>query len=104
LAEPAAGPHYQVTVKPSGESFDCPAHKSILNAAHAADILISYSCRSGQCGSCLGKVLRGKVEYFGGLPDAISEQEVTEGYVLFCSAFAVSDLTIELIQPDFHST
>jgi CDP-4-dehydro-6-deoxyglucose reductase len=104
LAEPATGPHYQVTVKPSGESFDCPAHKPILNAAHAADILISYSCRSGQCGSCLGRVLRGEVEYHGGLPDAISEQQVNQGYALFCSAFAVSDLTIELIQPEFPST
>jgi CDP-4-dehydro-6-deoxyglucose reductase len=104
LDEPATGPHYQVTLESSGESFECPAHKSILNAAHAADILISYSCRSGQCGSCLGRVLHGEVEYRDDLPDAISEQEVTEGYVLFCSAFAVSDLTIELLQPDFLPT
>ena len=62
---------------------------------------MAYSCRSGQCGACLGRVLSGEVCYSDGLPDAISESEASAGLALFCSAFAASDLVIELIRPDF---
>ena len=86
---------------PSGEQFDCPAQKSILTAAHAANILISSSCRSGQCGSCLGKLLSGDIEYPKGLPDALDRQRHVAGYALFCSARAASDLVIELLEAQF---
>ncbi|MCP4333348.1 MAG: 2Fe-2S iron-sulfur cluster binding domain-containing protein [Gammaproteobacteria bacterium] len=96
-----ASPIYQVTVQPGSEQFECAAQQSILSAAHAANILISYSCHSGQCGSCLEKLIAGEVSYPGGQPDALSEQQVEAGYALFCSAFASSDLTIELLVPEF---
>lgn len=86
---------------PDGELFQCPADKSILNAAHAAGILISYSCRSGQCGTCRGRVLCGDITYPGGLPDAIGDAEAEAGQVLFCSAYAGSDLVIEILKPEF---
>ncbi|MDH3387280.1 MAG: 2Fe-2S iron-sulfur cluster-binding protein [Gammaproteobacteria bacterium] len=85
---------------PAGERFLCPADKIILNAAHAANILIPYSCRGGQCGSCLGRVLTGRIHYPNGLPQAISDSQDRAGYALFCSALAVSDLTIELVRPN----
>lgn len=86
---------------PTGEQFDCPAQQSILSAAHAANILISSSCRSGQCGSCLGRLVSGEIDYPKGLPDALSQQQHVAGYALFCSAQAASDLIIELIDPEF---
>jgi CDP-4-dehydro-6-deoxyglucose reductase len=84
---------------PSGERFECRADQSILEAAHAANILISYSCRGGQCGSCMGKLHRGDIIYPNGQPDAISEGQTELGYTLFCCAFARSDLIIELTGP-----
>ena len=86
---------------PSGEQFECPQDKTILNAAHAANILIPYSCRSGQCGSCMGRVVSGEIRYPDGLPEALSDVQSESGYALFCSAHATSDLTIELIEPVF---
>jgi len=86
---------------PSGESFDCPANQPILDAAHAADVLIAYSCRSGQCRSCIGRVIEGEVVYPRGRPQAITADDTRAGLTLFCSAFAVSDLTIELLAPEF---
>jgi len=86
---------------PTGEQFDCPAQQSILAAAHAVNILISSSCRSGQCGSCLGKLLSGEIEYPEGFPDALGQQQHAAGYALFCSARAASDLVIELVEPEF---
>ena len=86
---------------PGGERFECAAGQSVLNAAHADNILIPYSCRSGQCGSCRGKLLEGNVQYPKGRPDALSHAQQDAGYALFCSALAVSDLVIELCPPTF---
>ncbi|MCP4390781.1 MAG: 2Fe-2S iron-sulfur cluster binding domain-containing protein [Gammaproteobacteria bacterium] len=86
---------------PDGELFECPADISILNAAHAAGILIPYSCRSGQCRSRRGRVLCGDITYPGGLPDAIGDAETEVGQVLFCIAYAGSDLVIEILKPEF---
>jgi CDP-4-dehydro-6-deoxyglucose reductase len=86
---------------PANDQFECPADKSILNAAHAADILIPYSCRSGQCRSCVGRVITGEIIYPEGLPDAINSAEAKAGQVLFCSAYARSDLIIEITKPEF---
>jgi CDP-4-dehydro-6-deoxyglucose reductase len=88
-------------VFPGGERFACAADQPVLTAAHSANILISYSCRSGRCGSCLGRLIDGAVEYPEGLPDALSTEQQDSGFALFCSAYAVSNLTIELIQPEF---
>jgi hypothetical protein len=46
-------------------------------------------------------VVEGEIDYPGGLPQAISKQESESGLALFCSAFAVSDLTIEILKPEF---
>ncbi len=88
---------------PGGERFDCAAGQRILNAAHAADILIPYSCRGGRCGTCRGRLVDGEIEYPQGLPEALDDEQAQQGYVLFCSAVALSDLTIELIRPGFDS-
>ena len=48
----------------------------------------------------MGKLRRGEIQYPAGLPDAISAAQAEAGYVLFCSAYATSDLTIELIEPE----
>ena len=100
-AEPIGASSRQVRVLPVDECFTCPADKSILDAAHAANVLLAYSCRSGQCRSCIGRVIDGEIDYPGGFPQAISREESDSGLALFCSAFAVSDLTIEILKPEF---
>lgn len=49
----------------------------------------------------MGKLHQGEIKYPEGLPDAITAAQAEAGYVLFCSAYATSDLTIELIEPEF---
>lgn len=73
----------------------------MLDAAHSADILIAYSCRGGRCRTCLGRLMSGEVVYPGGLPDALSNEDIENGRVLFCSAHAASDLVIEILRPEF---
>ena len=49
----------------------------------------------------MGKLQQGEIKYLEGPPDAITAAQAEAGYVLFCSAYATSDLTIELSEPEF---
>jgi NAD(P)H-flavin reductase/ferredoxin len=73
-------------------AFSCDDGKSVLDGALAAGYEIPYSCRTGICGSCRGKVVAGEVS--GGQGAGLSEEEQREGQVLLCQARACSDLTI----------
>ena len=62
---------YQVTIQSSGHSFNVEPSESVLDAALRQGIILPYGCRNGQCGSCIGEVLSGSVDYHDGLPDAL---------------------------------
>lgn len=83
----------------SGRVFDCASDIPVLTAALRANILMSYGCRQGMCGSCRGRLTAGEITYKNGFPDAITADDAEAGYVLFCSAYPESDLLIEIGQP-----
>jgi CDP-4-dehydro-6-deoxyglucose reductase len=87
---------YHVTVQPSGRQFDCEEDEAVLAAALRQGVTLNYGCRDGACGSCMGKIVSGKVAYPDGtLPPAISQQEAAHGHALFCQARPRADLVIE---------
>jgi len=49
----------------------------------------------------MGRVIAGEITYPQGLPDAINAAEAKAGQALFCSAYAQSDLVIEITKPEF---
>ena len=49
----------------------------------------------------MGRIVAGEVNYPNGQPDALSREQQDCGYALFCSAYPGSDLSIELLQPEF---
>lgn len=85
---------FQVTIQTSGHRFDVNPGESIVDAALRAGLMIPYSCRGGTCGSCLGEVLSGEVDYPQGLPPGLTAAEASSGKALFCQARARSDLTL----------
>lgn len=92
---------FDIIVRPSGHLFTVEKDELILDAALRQGISFPYGCRSGACGTCLGKVLSGEVNYLDGLPVSLSAEDHQVGQVLFCSARAVSSLEIEVIEvPD----
>ncbi|MSQ52595.1 MAG: CDP-6-deoxy-delta-3,4-glucoseen reductase [Betaproteobacteria bacterium] len=89
---------FQVTLKPSGHTFQVEEGRRVLDAGLAAGIAMPYSCRAGTCRTCRGKIIEGKVEYGTNMvSDAyLPPEHRAMGLALLCSAVAQSDLVIEL--------
>lgn len=86
---------FQISVQPSGHTFQSNAEDTVLASAITAGVGLPYGCRNGACGACKGKVLQGQVEHTLYQASALSEAECASGYALFCCAKPLSDLTIE---------
>ena len=67
---------------------------SILDAALSNNINIPFSCKAGICGSCVVKCTSGEVKMK--YNDVLTEQEVTDGLVLTCVGYAVTDIVLDL--------
>jgi len=87
---------YKVTLQPSEHVFDVEENEFILDAALRQGIDLPYGCKNGSCGTCLGKVIEGELEYPEGLPVTIMEHEHLQGKAVFCVSVAKSDLTLEV--------
>lgn len=74
-------------------AFAADENRSVLDNALAAGYDIPYSCRSGICGSCRGRVIAGEVRGGSGV-GVLGDEERREGHVLLCQAQACSDLTL----------
>ena len=87
---------YKVTIISEREGDNSTIEVSddeyILDAAEGQGIDVPYSCRTGACSTCVGKISCGKVAQ----PDQsfLDEKQLEEGYFLPCVAYPTSDLTI----------
>ena len=91
---PSAGP-FEVTVQPSGRRFSVDAGEHILAAAIRQGIGLPYGCKDGACGSCKCRKLEGQVQHGPHQSKALNAEEEAAGFVLTCSATALSDVVIE---------
>ena len=87
----------QVTIHIDGDIHDIEVGKkeTILDAGLENDIDMPYSCQSGVCTSCQGKLISGNVKM--NVSDALSDEEIAEGYILCCQSIPLTDsLVIEI--------
>lgn len=87
---------YIVTLAGENSRFTCEEGQTVLDAALEKGITISYGCRNGLCGSCMGELVRGDIEYPEGQPGGISQQDADQGKVLFCKAVPRGDIEIKV--------
>lgn len=82
---------YQIKILLKGKEHEVnvPAGKSILFAGLDLGIDMPFSCQSGNCISCSGKCLSGKVEM--SVTDGLTEQQIKDGYILTCVGYPKSD-------------
>lgn len=85
---------YRVRIQGSEHAFDVHEGESVIDAALRNGLMLPYSCRSGSCGTCRGRVVAGAVGYPNGYPPALEATEAEAGDALFCQARPESDLVI----------
>jgi len=78
-------------------SFNTQTSENILSAGLRQGIVIPHNCRNGFCGSCMGLLHSGQVEYEGDeKPSALTEEKEKAGYVLCCQAHTKGDIELEV--------
>jgi len=75
---------FSVKIHLDGEEHEVtvPPNKSILEAALGQNLDMPFSCQSGLCTACRGKLISGEVKMDEG--DGLSEEELNQGYILNC--------------------
>lgn len=86
---------FKVTVHPSNHEFTVQDGQTVLDAALEAGIVLPYSCRTGACSTCKGKVVSGSYDAGASPEQILSPEDLAQGYTLFCQARPTSDLQIE---------
>ncbi len=87
---------HTITVEPTGASFRCPDTTSILLGVERSGggQLIQVGCRSGGCGVCRVRVLSGTYTARRMSKAFVTDDDLADGLVLSCRAFATSDLVV----------
>ncbi|GHB26434.1 ferredoxin--NADP reductase [Mongoliitalea lutea] len=85
---PALTREVEVELEGQTYKFEVAPGKTILEAGLDQDVDMPYSCQSGLCTACRGKLISGKVDM---IEDAgLSPGEIADGYILCCSSKAAS--------------
>ncbi len=86
---------FKIRIESSGHEFTAEEKETILAAALRQGVTLAYSCRNGDCGTCKGRIVSGRVDYGQYEAKAMSDEEKRAGGALFCQAVPLSDLVIE---------
>lgn len=77
--------------------IEATGHETVADAAYRQGINIPLDCRDGACGTCKCKAEAGRYDLGDNfIEDALSEDEIAEGYVLTCQMRAESDCVIRI--------
>ena len=85
----------QVTIFDKSYTIPVRADEPLLTAFDRAGLHTPSRCRSGECGWCRSRLLSGEV-YIPEKTDGRREADKEFGYIHPCSAFPLSDVTVEV--------
>ena len=84
----------QVTLA-NGAAFSAEPGTTLLDAALAQGFVLEHGCRTGRCGSCKARVVKGTTAPLRASP-SLTDAEAAEGWVLTCSSEAVTDVQLDV--------
>ncbi|BAZ51924.1 2Fe-2S iron-sulfur cluster binding domain-containing protein [Nostoc ellipsosporum NOK] len=91
---------YQVRLINKKEDLDTTIEvdedTNIVDAAEEAGIELPYSCHSGGCSSCVGKVVEGEVDQEDQM--FLDDEQLEKGFALLCVSKPRSNCTIKTHQ------
>jgi CDP-4-dehydro-6-deoxyglucose reductase len=87
---------FRIELKPSGNAFQVEPGEPILRSGLDAGFSMPYSCQTGVCKTCRGRILEGQVDYGMVHPTYLTDTDKAGGYALLCQASPLSDLVIEV--------
>jgi len=87
---------HQIRCHPLDLTYASGEDETLLAAALRQGHTIPHSCRSGRCGTCKVRILRGSVARTTPKDCALSDAEAAEGLALLCQSQARSDVELEL--------
>ncbi len=94
MAEPEPGAAIAtVRFERSGSSAELFPGTTLLEAAEEAGINLPFECRSGICGQCKTRLLRGAVTM--PVEDALSSSDKARGFILACQAHPRGDIAVD---------
>ncbi|MCZ4578555.1 ferredoxin--NADP reductase [Gordonia amicalis] len=73
-----------VTIDGDVRTVRCGTDTVLLDALLASDVDAPYSCREGDCGSCVARLTAGEVDHGNGI--ALEPEDIDDGYLLTCQA------------------
>jgi ferredoxin-NADP reductase len=92
-AHSPGGSGHRVTFSRAGQTVNAAAGQSLLETAEAVGVAIPSLCRSGACGTCRTRLVKGDVEADSSLLDA---EDREAGYILPCVAVAKGECVLDV--------
>lgn len=81
-----------VTLRAAGTQLSCPhSENCLLDVLELHDVQVEYQCRSGYCGACRLKLVKGEVAYRQ-QPLAF----INAGEILPCCCMPLTDIELEM--------
>ena len=92
---PRAARTHRVTIANTGQTIECAANQTVLEAAIAAGIDFPFACATGNCATCTTRLENGgKVSLLPRNDLCLTPQQIKAGQTLACRACPRSDLTV----------
>jgi ferredoxin-NADP reductase len=82
-----------VTFARSALTISSLPERTLLETAEANGVTIPFGCRQGNCGTCMTRLLQGKVQM--SRHEALDDELQSEGFILPCVSRPLNDITLD---------
>tara|TARA_Y100000766_G_scaffold284126_1_gene301632 strand:- start:1933 stop:2226 length:294 start_codon:yes stop_codon:yes gene_type:complete len=80
-------------------TIEAEIDETLLDLAHRAGISAPSNCKSGTCGTCMMRLVSGKLVGLDPTPPGLDEDIVADGAILSCIGRVIISCEIDVIPP-----